>query len=153
MKTIRYLVYFCALTLTATQGFADTVLLSNGNSVSGTVVQTNGDVILLLTDDAAFNYAKSDVKEIKSSPPPTTLLATEERLPNFRNAVLSLSRQTWATNLIPIPATVIDKGVLRNVPYSSFHCGEDYEVNVYGDPEHPVGIETGVYRKLLDNAD
>ena len=44
-----------------------------------------------------------------------------------------------------IPATVIDKGVLRNVPYKSFHAG-DYEVNIYGDPDQPAGVEIGIYR-------
>jgi hypothetical protein len=73
------------------------------------------------------------------------------RVPNFRNTILFLSRQPWATNLTPIPATVIDKGILKNVPYSSFHCGEDYEVNVYGDLQHPAGIEIGIYRKLIEN--
>jgi len=43
----------------------------------------------------------------------------------------------------------IDKGMLRNVPYQSFRCGDDYEVNIYGDLDRPAGIEAGVYRKLV----
>lgn len=50
--------------------------------------------------------------------------------------------------LVQIPATVIDKGVLRNVPYKSYRAG-DYELNIYGDPDQPAGIEIGVYRDLL----
>src|SRR5207249_3122550 len=47
-----------------------------------------------------------------------------------------------------IPATVIDKGILKNVPYLSHRSG-DYEFNVYGDPEAPSGIEIGIYNQLL----
>jgi hypothetical protein len=37
------------------------------------------------------------------------------------------------------------------VPYISFRCGDDYECNVYGDLDHPAGVELGVYRNLLQN--
>ena len=46
---------------------------------------------------------------------------------------------------------MIDKGVLKNVPYISFRCGDDYECNVYGDPDHPACVEIGVYRNLLND--
>jgi hypothetical protein len=46
---------------------------------------------------------------------------------------------------------VIDKGTLRNVPYVSFRCNEDYEVNIYGDLKNPAGIEVGVYRKFVND--
>jgi hypothetical protein len=35
-----------------------------------------------------------------------------------------------------------------HVPYQSFRSG-DYEVNVYGDPQRPAGLEVGVYKDLL----
>ena len=54
----------------------------------------------------------------------------------------------YLAGLVQIPATVIDKGVLRNVPYKSYRAG-DYEVNVYGDPDQPAGVEIGVYRNLV----
>lgn len=44
--------------------------------------------------------------------------------------------------LRPIPATVIDVGVFRNVPYQSFSNGL-VELNAYGDPNHLVAIEAG----------
>ncbi|HEX5400548.1 MAG TPA: hypothetical protein VFY06_15990 [Verrucomicrobiae bacterium] len=129
--------------------FADTLVLSNGSTVSGTVLQTNGDDILLLTGYAAFNFSRSNTKDIEIGPVETAQPSNSGRIPDCKEVVLSLSKQSWATNLTPIPATVIDKGILRNVPYSSFRCGEDYEVNVYGDLEHPAGFEIGIYRKLL----
>ncbi len=47
-----------------------------------------------------------------------------------------------------IPATVIDKGPLKNIPYMSFHSAI-YEMNVYGDPAKPACIEIGVFNGTL----
>jgi hypothetical protein len=66
--------------------------------------------------------------------------------------VKTLTAQPWASDFHQIPATVIDAGVKKNVPYQSFRCGSDYEVNVYGDPDSPAAIEIGVYRDLLKDA-
>jgi hypothetical protein len=70
--------------------------------------------------------------------------------PKSSEITLRLGKQTWVNNLRQIPATVIDKGVMRNVPYLSFQSG-DYELNVYGDPDNPAGVEIGVYRSLLSD--
>jgi hypothetical protein len=153
MKTILQFCFIClsAWSFSSSLAFADTLVLSTGPTISGTVLQTNNDDILLLTDYAAFNFSKSNTKEIKIERAETAQSLNADRIPDFRKVVLLLSKQSWATNLTPIPATVIDKGILRNVPYSSFQCGEDYEINVYGDLKHPAGFEIGVYRKLLGN--
>jgi hypothetical protein len=127
------------------------LVFSNNRTISGTVLQTNDDEVLLLTGYAAFNFSKSNIKEIKTERGEVVQPLKADRFPDFKKTVLLLSKQVWATNLTPIPATVIDKGILRNVPYSSFRCGEDYEINVYGDLQHPAGIEIGIYRKLLEN--
>lgn len=129
---------------------ADTILMANSRTLTGTVIQTNGDDVLILTKNAAFNFSKASIKGIKPDAG-TTSLPDAGRLPDLQRAVSFLSKQAWATSLTPIPATVIDKGILRNVPYSSFRCGGDYELNIYGDLEHPAAIEIGVYRKLLDD--
>ena len=127
---------------------ADTIVMLNNHVLTGTTIQTNDDDVLILTRYAAFNFSKASIKGILPESADASFSSTN-RLPDFQKAVLFLSQQPWATNLTPIPATVIDKGILRNVPYTSFHCGSDYEVNIYGDLEHPAGIEIGVYRKLL----
>jgi hypothetical protein len=128
---------------------ADTVLLSNGWAIPGSVIQSNADALLVLAGNAVFSFSRSTVVAIQTNSVQDVNPSDVARIPDFREIVLLLSQQSWATNLTPIPATVIDKGILRNVPYSSFRCGEDYEVNVYGDLEHPAGFEIGVYRKLL----
>jgi hypothetical protein len=70
------------------------------------------------------------------------------RLAGETRCVEVAASKPYLTGLVQIPATVIDKGVLRNVPYKSYRAG-DYEMNVYGDPNRPAGVEIGVYRSLL----
>jgi hypothetical protein len=63
----------------------------------------------------------------------------------------TVSVKPWAKGLKQIPSTVIDKGVLRAVPYTSYRAGE-YELNVYGDPASPACFEIGIHGALLSNA-
>jgi hypothetical protein len=128
---------------------ADTIVLSTGRTLTGTAVRTNGDDILLVMDYGAFNFSRASIKKIQTEQLEAPELHNTNRLGSFRTLLLILARQAWASDLRPIPATVIDKGMLRNVPYQSFRCGDDYEVNIYGDLAHPAGIEAGVYRKLV----
>ncbi len=143
----------CGLSLIFTlNSLADTLVFSKGDPITGTVIQTNGEDLLFLTDHGTFNFGRSNIKEIKfDRNADASQTRSTNRLPDFKTAVLSLSGQTWSSSLTPIPATVIDKGILRNVPYVSFRCNEDYELNIYGDLEDPAGIELGVYRKLLND--
>lgn len=129
--------------------YSDTLHLRSGTTVDGTVIRTNADEYLLLAEYGTFPFAKSAVKEIKHDN--TFETKSGKRIPSFKQIVLGLSKQEWAANLAQIPATVIDKGVLKNVPYISFRCGDDYEVNIYGDLSAPAGVEAGVYRKLVND--
>jgi hypothetical protein len=72
--------------------------------------------------------------------------------PTCAHIVGRLRRETWGKELKQIPATVIDKGILKNVPYASFRCANgDCELNVYGDPSKPAGVEIGVYRNFIND--
>lgn len=73
-------------------------------------------------------------------------------LPNRTRCRQTLSVKPWAKGLKQIPSTVIDKGVLRNVPYTSYRAGE-VELNIYGDPEAPACFEIGVHGALLKSAE
>ena len=57
----------------------------------------------------------------------------------------------FAEKPLQIPATVIDVGILKNVPYLSYRIGANRELNVYGGPEAPACIEIGLYRSLLNS--
>lgn len=140
----------CAVACTPL-AFADTVVFSSGRTMDGTVVRTNGNDVLVVADCAAFNFSRESIKEIRTEHVEVVEVNNTNRLAPFRLALARLAKQAWASDLRPIPATVVDKGMLRNVPYMSFRCGDDYEVNIYGEPEHPAGLEVGVYHKLLED--
>lgn len=133
--------------------YADVFAFQNGNSIQGIAIQTNKDEVLILTDTHAFWFSLKNIKEIRKQDLEKKEPKSKDRILDFRNTILLLSIQQWATHLTQIPATVIDNGIFKNVPYVSFKCGEDYEVNIYGDPLKPSAVEVGVYRKLLDNRD
>ena len=65
------------------------------------------------------------------------------RLPSAQAVLAKLRATELGKGLEQIPATVIEQGVLRRVPYLSHRAG-DVEVNVYGDPDAPVCVEIGL---------
>ncbi|MFO0595703.1 MAG: hypothetical protein U0228_10370 [Myxococcaceae bacterium] len=68
--------------------------------------------------------------------------AFTSRFPRAKDVVKAAREQPWGAELKQIPATVIEVGELANVPYVSFGNGT-VELNVYGDPASPAGIEVG----------
>ncbi len=78
--------------------------------------------------------------------------APPRSLPTRTRCRQAATLKPWARGLKQIPSTVIDKGVLRAVPYTSYRAG-DYELNVYGDPAAPAGFEIGIHNELLKSAE
>jgi hypothetical protein len=136
---------------------ADSIVLTNDQVLNGTIIQKNDKQIVVRVDYSVLRFPLHVIKSVNGQAPATA--ATEStklnpvgnRFPRWSDVVTALGRQPWATNLQQIPATVIDKGVMRNVPYLSFRCGIDYELNIYGDPDDPASVEIGIYRSLLGN--
>lgn len=152
MNTPFKFLYVCVFCwLGSSLVFADTLLFSNNETASGIILRTNANDLLVLNDYGTVIWPRSTIRRITIGPTEFPQAQSADRLPRFKSVLLLLNKQTWATDLKQIPATVIDQGVMRNVPYVSFRCGEDFEVNVYGDLDRPVGIEAGVYRKLLED--
>jgi hypothetical protein len=129
---------------------ADTVTLITGRSLEGTVLQETKDNVIFQLRYSVTTLPRSAIKAIRKTPAtqPATR-PTGQRIPPWSEVMRSLVVAPWATGLQPVPATVVEKGHLRHVPYNSYRCGSDYEVNIYGDPERPCGVEVGVYRGLL----
>lgn len=75
--------------------------------------------------------------------------AAESATPSLDRVLANLPNVGFGEPAEPIPATVVDVGVLKYVPYASHRVGPDRELNVYGDPEQPTCIEIGLYRSLL----
>ena len=76
----------------------------------------------------------------------------EARVADADKVIQIAASKPWLAGLSQIPATGIDKGVLRNVPYKSYRAG-DYEVNVYGDLDKPACVEIGVYHDLIGSVE
>jgi hypothetical protein len=141
----------------ASDARCDTVTMNSGRDVECVILQENADSIVIRQGYGTVTIPRDAVAVISKSPvitednAPTTKPLSNQRLPAWSVIVAQLASQPWATGLQQIPATVIDNGALRSVPYQSYRCGKDYEVNIYGDPDAPSGIEIGIYRTLLHN--
>jgi len=134
---------------------ADIVTLNGGTTYQGIVVQKDDKELLLLRDYGTQWIPASMVKSVKLDEKTRPSTAVESNpanpvlLPTWGQIVMKAARTSWGDKLRQIPATVIDKGVLKNVPYISFKCGNEYELNIYGDLEKPSGVEVGIYGSLI----
>ncbi len=146
--------FLAALAVIVGAAAADTITLTSGNSIECQVLQESAQRVTFRKGASTFTVPRSEVASIRKDVRPATrsaaTLPSLEGLPTADQLLQAVAKQPWAADLEQIPATVIDKGILRNVPYTSHRAG-DYEVNVYGNPDAPAGIEVGVYRRLLDD--
>ncbi len=74
--------------------------------------------------------------------------ASAAELPSRGRCRQAARSAPWGKGQKQIPSTVIDAGVLRDIPYLSYRAGS-YEVNVYGDPAAPACFEIGIHKELL----
>ena len=94
------------------------------------------------------NYPKSRIVRINDNADTNALytdLNRKGKLPSWRVIANDLRTHDAVKSLVEIPATVIDVGDFKNVPYKSFRVNNDIELNIYGDPENPAGVELGIY--------
>ncbi len=139
-----------ALALLATPAAADTFRLRNGGTLEGVVLrETDGSLVVRLKY-ATVTLQRADIESIEKKA--ETPSPAQPRLARWDKAVETAARRPWGVDLHQVPATVIDKGILKNVPYISHRAG-DYELNLYGDPDAPACLEIGVQRALLKNAE
>jgi len=132
---------------------ADILILGHGQIMAGDILQQNDDDVLLKMDSGNLSFSKSTIKDIRLTSTDGNGASLDfvetNRIPSWGTIVSALSKAPWANGLRQIPATVIDNGDLKDVPYLSFHCaGDCYEMNVYGDPDNPACIEIGAIKSL-----
>ncbi len=126
----------------------DTLVLKNGRTVQGLILKNTADLILLQEEFKEVSYPKSEIVRILDRADDDSVytgVLRKGELPAWRSIANDLRTIDTIKSLVEIPATVIDKGEFRNVPYKSFRVNNDVELNVYGDPESPAGIEIGVF--------
>lgn len=71
--------------------------------------------------------------------------AAQGPLPSWRTLTGDLREHGTFRSIKQIPATMIESGLLCNVPYASFRFNGNAELNFYGDPENPAAIECGTF--------
>lgn len=135
---------------------ADSITVGSSGSLECVVLQEDPSHVTVLYQSSVLRINRNSVRSIKkddANPSPADLKSkATARLPSFETTLVALARQEWANGLRQIPATVIDVGVLRSVPYKSIRCATSYELNFYGDPHEPAGFEIGIHKDLLDDA-
>lgn len=126
----------------------DSLVLSNGTVVRGLIIKNTSDSVLLQQKLREINYPKKDIVRINDNIDSNAIFTEMNRkgkLPSWRVIANDLRTHDAIKSLVEIPATVIDNGEFKNVPYKSFRVNNDVELNIYGDPENPAGIELGIY--------
>src|SRR4051812_47232570 len=77
--------------------FADTLLFSNNETANGIILRTNASDLLVLSDYGTVNWPRATIKTIIIKRDASTDSENRERLPRFKNILLLLNKQTWAT--------------------------------------------------------
>jgi hypothetical protein len=141
------------IALAVLPGRADDLTLKSGESVTGVILQETANFYTVQTDYTVAMVGRTDVVKVTKKPAPNSGPSTQpnNRIPDWNITIQVLAQRPWATLLHSIPATVVDVGAMRAVPYQSYKCGLDYELNIYGDPDRPGAIEIGIYRDLLQS--
>src|SRR5262245_25963078 len=137
-----------ALLVMAGVGSADTIKLKNGGSLEGVIVKEGDGAVVVRLKYATVTLDRSDIESIEKKAAEEAPAAKGMRLPRWDRCIEVVAARPWSGELRQIPATVIDKGILKNVPYMSHKSG-NYEFNLYGDPDEPAAIEIGVYKDLI----
>ena len=137
-----------ALLCMAGVGSADTIKLKNGGTLEGVIVKEIDGGLVVRLKYATVTLDRSDIDSIEKKKAEDVPAAKGLRLPAWDRCIEVIAARPWSGQLRQIPATVIDKGVFKNVPYMSHKSGE-VEFNLYGDPDEPAAIEIGVYKDQI----
>jgi hypothetical protein len=133
---------------------ADVIVLQNGEVMTGTVLQQDGQGVLIQTGTGTYHYPPSWVTDVKKEAAAASHVSNNgKRIPDWAQIVSLLANNAWADGLKQVPATMIDHGVWKNVPYVSFRCASGgYEMNVFGDLTDPAAVQIGAMSYLSQDA-
>lgn len=132
----------------------DMLVLKDGSVLSGVIVQNTAKAVTIQKKYSLITLSKSEIVRIRDDADLGLEFTKANRpgdLPAWRVIVNDLRNNDAIKSLEQIPATTIDNGVFRNVPYLSFRINEFIEMNVYGDPDDPAGVEFGIYGRSQSN--
>ncbi|TSA34763.1 MAG: hypothetical protein D4R65_05705 [Verrucomicrobiaceae bacterium] len=132
----------------------DSIVLKDGRTIRGLIVKNSVDSVLIQEEFSENTYPKSEIVRIRDEADIGVLFTDITRrgdLPSWRVMANDLRMHDEVKSLVEIPATTISIGDLRNVPYKSFRVNHDIELNIYGDPNDPSGVELGIYGSRKSN--
>lgn len=138
------------------EGYAepDSVLLKDGSTRRGVIVKNSADAVFLQQRYGISEFPKSNIVRIFDGVDVGMEFVEAEKkgdLPSWRVMVNDIRNNDVIKSLTQIPATHIDNGYLKNVPYLSFRINDYIEMNIYGNPDDPAAIEFGMYGKLASS--
>lgn len=132
----------------------DAVVLKDGSTHRGVIVRNTAKEVWLQEKYGIQEFPKSSIVRIRDEADiglEFTKANTPGDLPAWRVMVNDLRNNDAIKSLEQIPATTIDNGVFKNVPYLSFRINEFIEMNVYGNPDDPGGVEFGIFGRHSSN--
>lgn len=138
------------------EGYAepDSILLKDGSRQRGVIVKNTAEAVFLQQRYGISEFPKSGIVRIFDGVDVGMEFVEADQkgdLPSWRVMVNDIRNNDAIKSLRQIPATHIDNGYLKNVPYLSFRINDYIEMNIYGNPDDPAAIEFGVYGKLASN--
>jgi len=133
----------------------DSLVLKDGRTVRGLIIKNTVDSVTLQEEFKETTYPKSEIVRIRDEADIGVLFTDINRrgdLPPWRVIANDLRLHDEIRSFEEIPATAVTVGEFRNVPYKSFRVNQDIELNIYGDPNDPCGIELGIYGSRKNHA-
>lgn len=130
----------------------DTLILNDGSELHGLILKNDAKGVILQQRMGEVEIPKARIRRIMDEGDALVYfadIADPGKLPPWRMIVQDLRTDDNIRSFRQVPATTIDNGRLRNIPYLSFRVNNRTELNVYGNPEDPVCLEFGVYGKGL----
>lgn len=150
MKALAAAFLLCATGLAADESFKapDSIVLKDGRTIRGLIINNTASTIVMQEEFNENTYPKNGIVRILDEADTAALFTDAHRkgdLPPWRVIANDLRTNDAIKSLVEIPATMIDNGEFKNVPYKSFRVNRDIELNIYGDPKDPAGLELGIY--------
>jgi hypothetical protein len=133
---------------------ADVLVLKNGGVLTGTILQQDGQGVLIQTETGTYRYPPSWIGDVKKEATTAPHVSNNGKsIPDWAQIVSLLANNAWADGLKQVPAAMIENGVWKNVPYVSFRCASGgYEMNIYGDLNDPAAVQIGAMSYLSQDA-
>lgn len=130
------------------QTMPDRLEMNDGRTLQGLILKNTAKSVLFQTGKEELLVPKDQIRRIHDEIDGEIVfadIAGKGRLPSWRAMVADLRNHDSIHSLQQIPATTVESGLFKNIPYLSFRVNEQSEFNVYGDPHNPVAIEFGMY--------